>query len=119
MDTSAIIATTMLQREDPQDPKEGGHLFHSQMWVKGYPLQFLVHNRSQKNLISGKVLKWLGFPTKTHPHLYTIRWLHQGRDLCVSQQCHLSYNIKPFTDEVLCDVSPLEIFDVLLGQPYL
>jgi hypothetical protein len=29
------------------------------------------------------------------------------------------YNIKPFKDEVLCDVSPLEVFDVLLGQPYL
>jgi hypothetical protein len=38
---------------------------------------------------------------------------------CVSQQCHLPYNIKPFTDEVLCDVSPLEVCDVLLGQPYL
>jgi hypothetical protein len=47
------------------------------------------------------------------------RWLHQGRDLCISQQCHLPYNIKPFTDEVLCDVSPLEVCDVLLGQPYL
>ena len=31
----------------------------------------------------------------------------------------LQYNIKPFTDEVLCDVSPLEVCDVLLGQPYL
>jgi hypothetical protein len=31
----------------------------------------------------------------------------------------LSYDIKPFKDEVLCDVSPLEVCDVLLGQPYL
>jgi hypothetical protein len=29
------------------------------------------------------------------------------------------YDIKPFKDEVLCDVSPLEFCDVLLGQPYL
>jgi hypothetical protein len=27
--------------------------------------------------------------------------------------------IKPFKDEVLCDVSPLEVFNVLLGQTYL
>jgi hypothetical protein len=27
--------------------------------------------------------------------------------------------IKPFKDEVLCDVSPLKVCDVLLGQPYL
>jgi hypothetical protein len=31
----------------------------------------------------------------------------------------LPYNIKPFKDEVLCDVSPLEVCDVLLDQPYL
>jgi hypothetical protein len=37
----------------------------------------------------------------------------------VSQQCRMSYGIKPFKDEVLCDVSPLEVCDVLLGQPYL
>jgi hypothetical protein len=31
----------------------------------------------------------------------------------------LSYDIKPFKDEVLCDVAPLEVCDFLLGQPYL
>jgi hypothetical protein len=31
----------------------------------------------------------------------------------------MSYDIKPFKDEVFCDVSPLEVCDVILGQPYL
>jgi len=35
------------------------------------------------------------------------------------QQCHLAYSIKPFTYEVLCGISPLDVCDVLLGQPYL
>jgi hypothetical protein len=48
-----------------------------------------------------------------------ISWLHQGRDLRVSQHCHLPYNIKPFKDEVLCDISPLEFCDVILRKPYL
>ena len=64
-------------------------------------------------------MKQLGLLTTTHPQPYTIGWLHQRRDLRVSQQCRLPYNIKPFTDEVLCDISPLEVCDVLLGQPYL
>jgi hypothetical protein len=29
------------------------------------------------------------------------------------------YGINPFKDEVLCDVSPLEVCNVLLGKPYL
>jgi hypothetical protein len=88
------------------------------MWVKGTPLHFIVDSGSQKNLISTKVIKWLDLPTTLHPQPYTIGWLHQGIDLHVSQQCRLSYDIKPFKDEVLCDVAPLEVCNVLLGQPY-
>ena len=53
-----------------------------------------------------------------HLQWYTIKWLNQGRDLHVSQHCHLPYNMKPFMDEVLCDVTLLDVCDVLLGQPY-
>ena len=89
------------------------------MWVKGSLLQFIVDSGSQKNLISAKFMKQLGLPTTPHLQPYSFRWLHQGRDLRVSQQCRLPYNINPFTYEVLCDVAPLNVFDVLLGQPYL
>jgi hypothetical protein len=119
VEPSATIATTKLQLGEPDEPKEGEHLFHSQMWVKGTPLHFIVDSGSQKNLISAKVVKWLALPTTLHPQPYTIGWLHQGSDLRVSQQCRLSYDIKPFKDEVLCDVAPLKVCDVLLGQPYL
>jgi hypothetical protein len=54
-----------------------------------------------------------------HPQPYTIGWLCQGSDLCVNQQCRLSYDINPFKDELLCDVSPLEVCDFILGKPYL
>ena len=65
-DPSAIVATTKIQREDPEDPEEGERLFHSQMWVEGSPLQFLVDSRSQKNLILVEVMKRLGLPTIAH-----------------------------------------------------
>jgi hypothetical protein len=89
------------------------------MWVKGAPLHFLVDSGIQKNLISIEVIKHLDLPMTLHPQPYTTSWLHQGRDLHVSQQCRLPYDIKPFKDEVLCDIFPLEVCDVILGQPYL
>jgi hypothetical protein len=89
------------------------------MWVKGALIHFIVDNGSQKNLISAEVIKRLDLPTTPHPHPYTIGWLRQGRDICVNQKCCMPYDIKPFKDEVLCDIAPLEVCDVLLGQPYL
>ena len=89
------------------------------MWVKGTLLHFIVDSSNQKNPILAEVVKRLDLPTTSHLQPYTIGWLRQGRDLRVSQQCHLPYDIKPFKDEVLCDIYPLEVCDVLLGKPYL
>eukprot|EP00253_Pinus_taeda_P033443 PITA_33443 len=118
-DPSATVATAKIHKNEPKDPEEGEHLFHSQMWVKGSPLQFIVNSGNQKNLVSAEVVKQLGLPTTPHSQPYSIGWLHEGRDLKVRQQCRLPYSIKPFTNEVLCDVTPLDVCDVLLGQPYL
>ena len=94
-------------------------LFHSQLCVQGTPLHFIVDNGSQKNLISAEVIKILKLPMVLHPQPYNIGWMSHGQDIRVSQQCRLSYGIKPFKDEVICDVAPLEVCDVILGQPYM
>jgi hypothetical protein len=89
---------------------------HSQMWVKGTPLHFIVDNDRQKNLISIGVIKRLNLTMMPNPHPYIIGWLSQGWDIHVNQQRRLQYDIKPFKDEVLCDVAPLEVCDVSLGD---
>jgi hypothetical protein len=48
---TVIVTTTIIQLEEPIDHEEGECLFHSQMWVKGTLLHFIVDNGSQKNLI--------------------------------------------------------------------
>jgi hypothetical protein len=115
--TPLLLSRPQQFNQKSQQILKRGSLFHSQMWVKGTPLHFIVDSGSQKNLISAEVIKQLGLSTTPHLQPYNIRWLQQGRDLCVSQQCRLSYGIQPFKDEVLCDVAPLDVCDVLLGQP--
>jgi hypothetical protein len=69
---SATIATTKLQPGEPHELEEGERLFHSQMWVKGTPLHFIIDSGSHKNLISEEVIKRLALPTMPHPQPYTI-----------------------------------------------
>jgi len=57
---SATATTTKIQKIEPEDPKEGECLFHSQMWVKGSPLYFIVYSGSQNDFISAEVVKHLG-----------------------------------------------------------
>jgi hypothetical protein len=119
VEPSATVSTTKLQPGEPDEPEEGECLFHSQMWVKGTSLHFIIDSGSKKNLISAEVFKLLDLPTTLHPQPYTIGCLYQGNDPRINQQCQLSYDINPFKDEVLCDVYPLKICDFILGQPYL
>jgi hypothetical protein len=83
--------TTKVWSSELEEPEEGEHLFHSQMWVKGALIHLIVNSNSQKNLISIEVGKRLDLPMTLHPQPYTISWLRQGRDLCVNQQCRLPY----------------------------
>jgi hypothetical protein len=62
VEPSATVTTTKVQPSEPEEPEEGECLFHSQMWVKGAPLHFIVDSSSQKNLISAEVIKRLDLP---------------------------------------------------------
>eukprot|EP00253_Pinus_taeda_P027104 PITA_27104 len=66
-DPNATVATAKIQKNELEDPEEEEHLFHSQMWVKGSSLQFIVDSWSQKNLISAEVVKrWAYQPQHIH-----------------------------------------------------
>lgn len=43
---SAIVSTNKVQQNEPEYVEEGEFLFHSQMWVKGVPLPFILNSES-------------------------------------------------------------------------
>jgi hypothetical protein len=77
-DPTVIIVIVEIQPKEPTDIEEGECLFHSQMWVKGTSLHFIVDRGSWKNLTSVEVVKKLGLSTTPHPQPYNIEWLRQG-----------------------------------------
>ena len=38
VESNVIVATTKVQKEEPEDPENEECLFHTQMWVKGSPI---------------------------------------------------------------------------------
>lgn len=67
VEPSVDISTTKNQNIEHKDLEEWERHFHSQMWVKGYPLQFIVDSESQENFISIEVMKQLGLTSTPHP----------------------------------------------------
>ena len=73
---NVTVPTTKIQKEEPKASEEEECIFHSQMWVKGSLLQFIIDSGSQKNLISAEIVKQFGLSTTAHLQPYTIGWLH-------------------------------------------
>jgi hypothetical protein len=77
VEPNATVATTKLHLGEPDEPKEGECRFHSQMWLKGTPLHFIIDSSRQKNIILVEIIKQLALSTTPHPQPYTIGWLCQ------------------------------------------
>jgi hypothetical protein len=76
VDPTVIVMIATIQPEEPTDPEDGEHLFHSEMWGKGTLLHFIVDSGIHKNLMSEEVIKQLGLSTTPHLQQYNIGWLH-------------------------------------------
>jgi hypothetical protein len=64
VEPSATIATTKLQPSEPDEPEEGECLFHSQMWVKGTPLHFIMDRVARRT--SSQQRSSSGWPYQQH-----------------------------------------------------
>ena len=112
--TSTTPTTSTIINEEEQECR-----FHTRIQVQKNPLHLIVDNGSQKNFVSEELVKKLVLVTTPHNEPYNIDCMRDGQELRITRQCRLTYFIKRFEDEVLCDVAPLFVVDALFGKPYL
>lgn len=79
----------------------------------------IIDGGSCTNVASQTLVTKLNLPTQPHPSPYVIQWLNQGKGIRVSHRVLLSLSIgKSYTDELWCDVVPMDACHVLLGRPW-
>lgn len=94
-------------------------LFTHKCQIKNVLATLILDNGNQKNLVAQDLVTRLSLPTTPHPAPYHLGWVQKdGPRLMVSQRCAVTFAIGPFRDTILCDVSPLDCADLLLGIPY-
>ena len=65
-------------------------------------------------------MTWVPNTTKTHRKSYPLGWVCNDKILQVTKQCDLNFAItSKVVDEVEFDVVPLDICEIVLGNPYL
>ena len=62
----------------------------------------------------------MGLETISHPRPYAVEWVKKGPKIKVDRQCILKFAVtKAYIDEVVCDVVPLDVSQVILGSSYI
>jgi hypothetical protein len=112
-DPSLLLMATDSQNSSPTP------LFTHNSQIKQSLTTLILDNGSQKNLVAQDLVQRLALPTTPHRTPYQLGWVQKdGPRVMVTQRCALTFAIDPFHNTVLCNVSPLDCADVLLGIPY-
>ena len=78
----------------------------------------IINGRSTDYLVSIEVIQKLKLQNTKLPIPYKFSWLQNGHQLLVSEQCEIDLQIGNHKDKLLCDVMPMDVFNILLGRPW-
>jgi len=73
----------------------------------------IVDGGSCTNVASKRLVEKLKLPTIPHPKPYKLQWLSEDKEIKVTDQVLLSFSIKNYKDEGLCDVVSVKALKTL------
>ena len=60
----------------------------------------------------------MGLKKVKHPKPYKVAWSQKGHQLLVQEKSEVEFQSCKYKDKVLCDITPMESYHILLGHPW-
>ena len=109
-------ALSLQAKEEEEVQRE--NIFHTRCHVQNKVCSVIIDSGSCTNVASTTLVEKQGLLTSKHPRPYKLQWLNDSGELWVQKQLILSFSIRKYHVEVLCDVVPLYASHILLGRPW-
>lgn len=93
-------------------------MFQTRCDIKGISCKLIIDGGSCTNGISRALVAKLGLSTWRYDEPHHLERLNSCGQLKITHKVRVSFSVGPYIDEVECDVLPLEVCDLLLGQPW-
>ena len=77
----------------------------------------IIDGCSCSNVASTIMMKTLGLSMTSHSRPYKLQWFNDGGEVRVTKQVLVSFQIKKYEDDVLCDVTPIDARHTILRRP--
>ena len=107
-------ALSVQSKED--DEMQRDNIFHIRCHIQNKVCSVIIDGGSCTNVAT--MVEKLGMQTSKHPRPYKLQWLNDSGEVRVNKQVLVSFSIRKYEDEVLCDVVPMQAGPLLLGRPW-
>jgi len=77
-----------------------------------------VDSGSYCNCYSSRLVDKLSLTIKPRPKHYKLQWINNDGGIVVKDQVSVKIFIGKYEEQVICDVVPIEVRDILLGRPW-
>nr|XP_027102838.1 uncharacterized protein LOC113724095 [Coffea arabica] len=94
------------------------NIFYTRCFVNQALCSVIIDSGSCTNVASSLMVDNLKLPTRDHPRPYKLQWLNNSGEVRVTKQVLISFQIHKYSDEVLCDVVPMQASHIILGRPW-
>jgi len=94
------------------------NIFHTRSKANNKVCLVIIDGGSCTNCVSLDFFKKANIPTESHSKPYKPQWLDERGEIKVSRQARILLDFGHFTDDVVCDVVPMDACHVLLVRPW-
>ncbi|KAK9750350.1 hypothetical protein RND81_02G190000 [Saponaria officinalis] len=116
--TTLVLCRVMHSQPTPLEDDQRQQIFQMRCTVMVKICHVLIDSESCTNAASTMMVEKLKLPTLNHPQPYKLRWLSRGTEVQVDKQIILPFSIgKAYSDQVMCDIIPMDACHILLGRP--
>ncbi|XP_042446414.1 uncharacterized protein LOC122031361 [Zingiber officinale] len=113
-----VLRALHMQAKEDDDGLQRENIFYTHCHVKDQVCGLIIDGGSCVNVASKLMVDKLGLPTLKHPKSYKLQWLNDSGEMKVTKQVLISFMIGRYTNEVMCDVVPMQASHLLLGRPW-
>ncbi|XP_074305468.1 uncharacterized protein LOC141640658 [Silene latifolia] len=109
----------MHAQPQPLELDQRKQIFRTRCTIKERVYNLIIDGGCSINVASKTLIEKLSLPTQDDPQPYKLRWLNKGAEVRVDKQCLVPFSIgKDYSDEVMCNVLPMDACHLLLGRPW-
>ncbi|XP_074283188.1 uncharacterized protein LOC141607736 [Silene latifolia] len=117
-DEECLVLRNLHMETGSAENEQREQIFHTRCKVNRKICNLIIDSGSCANVVARDLVDKLKLQTKDRVKPYKLHWLNGENGIQVKKQALVSLSLGPYTDEVWCDIIPMNACHILLGRPW-